>query len=44
VKVTAAVIAPLHTVWLETELTEGVGFTVMVKLVVGPSQVTALFV
>jgi hypothetical protein len=35
-KVTSAVDAPLHTVWFAVALTTGVGFTVIVKLVVLP--------
>lgn len=37
--VTAVVAAPLHTVWLAIVLTDGVGFTVMVKLTGVPVQV-----
>ena len=33
VKLTAAVAAPAHSVWLATAATTGVGFTVIVKLV-----------
>ena len=44
VKVTAAVGAPLHTAWLATALTVGTGFTVIVKVIVGPVQVTAALV
>lgn len=40
VMVTAVVVAPLHTTWLAIAFTDGVGFTVMVKLIVGPVQVT----
>ena len=39
VNVTAVVAAPLHTVWLATVFTDGVGFTVMVKLIGVPVQV-----
>jgi hypothetical protein len=31
--------APLHTVWLEGAVADGVGLTVIVKLFVGPLQV-----
>ncbi len=37
-KVIAPVLAPLHTTWLETVFTTGLGFTVMVKLTVDPEQ------
>jgi hypothetical protein len=43
-KVTAVVAVPLHTVWLLTALTDGVGLTVIVKLVDVPVQVTPPFV
>ena len=36
--VTAAVAAPAHTVWLAIAFTDGVGFTVMVKLTAAPAQ------
>ena len=36
--VTAAVLAPAHTVWLAIAFTAGVGFTVMVKLTGAPPQ------
>lgn len=39
VKFTAAVDELLHTVWLATALTTGVGFTVMVKVIGAPTQV-----
>jgi len=39
VKVTAVVVPPLHTIWLLTGFTKGVGFTVTVKLVDMPLQV-----
>ena len=38
-KVTAVVLAPLHTVWFETVFTCADGFTVMVKVVAVPEQV-----
>ena len=38
-KATAAVGDPVHTVWLATGFTVAVGFTVIVKVLVGPSQV-----
>lgn len=38
-----AVFAPLHKVWLAGIFAVGMGFTVMVKLVADPKQVTALF-
>ena len=44
VKVTAVVLEVLHTTWLAGCTTVGVGFTVMVKLVGVPVQVTPLFV
>jgi len=44
VKVTAVVGAPLHTAWLATALTVGIGFTVIVKVIVGPVQVTPALV
>ena len=37
-KLTAVVVAPLHTTWLATAFTVGVGFTVIVTVVVGPLQ------
>lgn len=37
-KVTAAVVAPAHKVWLAIAFTDGVGFTVMVKLTGEPPQ------
>lgn len=40
VKFIALVVAPLHKTWLATAFTDGVGFTVMVKLIAGPVQVT----
>lgn len=42
VKVTAAVDAPRHSVWLATAFTVGVGFTVIVKLCGVPVQVAAV--
>ena len=36
--VTAAVLDPAHTVWLAIAFTDGVGFTVMVKLTGAPVQ------
>ena len=39
VMVTAAVAVPLQTVWLAMAFTDGVGFTVMVKLIGVPVQV-----
>ena len=42
--VTAAVLAPLHTVWLLTVFTLPDGFTVMVKVVAVPVQVVPLVV
>ena len=41
-KDTAVVAAPLHKVWLDIELTVGVGFTVIVKLFAVPPQVLAV--
>jgi hypothetical protein len=41
VKATALVDAPLHTVWLATEVTVGVGFTVIVNVCEPPIQVLA---
>ena len=38
VKVTADALVPLHTVWLATAATVGVGFTTMVKLAGVPVQ------
>ncbi|MGI2909797.1 hypothetical protein, partial [Tolypothrix sp. VBCCA 56010] len=35
----AVVNEPLHTVWFDGAVTDGVGFTVMVKLLVAPTQV-----
>ena len=43
-KVTAAVGAPLHTTWLGTLFTVGVGFTVMVKVIGVPVQVVPALV
>ena len=40
VMVTAVVAAPAHTVWFAIVFTAGVGFTVMVKLIGVPVQVT----
>lgn len=37
-KVTAAVVAPAHKVWLAIAFTDGVGLTVMVKLTGKPPQ------
>jgi hypothetical protein len=37
-KFTAAVVAPLHSVWLTTVLTPGVGFTVISKVFALPVQ------
>jgi hypothetical protein len=42
VKLTAAVEAPLHTTWFEGWSTEGVGLTVMVKVIASPVQFTLL--
>jgi len=39
-KVMAVVVAPLHSVWLATALTVGVGFTVIVNVIGVPVQVT----
>jgi hypothetical protein len=39
VMVTAAVAVALHTVWLAIAFTDGVGFTVMVKVIGVPVQV-----
>jgi hypothetical protein len=39
-KFTAAVVAPLHTTWLPTALTAAVGFTVIVKVLETPVQLT----
>ncbi len=39
-KVTVVVAVPLHTTWLLTAFTEGVGCTVMLKVFVGPAHVT----
>jgi hypothetical protein len=44
VKFTAAVDAPLHTVWLVTEFTVGAGFTVMVNVLEVPAQLTPALV
>ena len=44
VKITAAVGAPLHTAWLATAFTVGVGLTVIVNVIVGPVQVTPALV
>ena len=41
-KATAAVLVPLHTVWLLMLFTVGAGFTVMVKELVGPVQPLAV--
>jgi len=38
VKFTGAVGSPLHTTWLGTGLTVGIGFTTTVAVVVGPVQ------
>ena len=38
VNIIAFVVEPLHNVWLLTVLTEGVGLTVIVKLVAPPGQ------
>ena len=38
---TAVVVALLHSVWLDTAVTEGVGLTVMVKLCGVPVQLLA---
>ena len=42
VKFTAVVAVLLHTTWLATALTIGVGFTVIVKLTLGPGQPLAI--
>ena len=42
VKLTGAVAKPLHTVWLATGFTVGIGLTVTVAVVVGPVQPLAL--
>ncbi len=42
VKFTAVVVAPLHTVWSLTLSTEGVGFTVISKLSLGPRHPLAV--
>ena len=42
--VTAVIGEPLHTTWLLTVFTCAVGFTVIVKLVDGPLQLTVPFV
>ena len=44
VMVTAVVVAPLHTTWLAIAFTDGVGFTVIVKVIGVPVQVTPPFV
>ena len=44
VKLIAVVEAPLQTTWLVTVFTVGTGFTVMVKVVGVPVQVTPAFV
>ena len=44
VKFTAVVGEPLHTTWLVTGVTVAVGFTVIVKLLGVPVQVTPLLV
>lgn len=36
--VTAAVAVPAHSVWFAIAFTDGVGFTVMVKLTAAPAQ------
>jgi hypothetical protein len=41
-KFTAAVAVLLHTTWLATGFTTGVGFTVIVKVIVGPGQPLAI--
>ena len=43
-KVTAVVLAPLQSTWLATASTVGVGFTVMVKVIGVPVQVTPALV
>ena len=40
-KTTAAVAVLLHTTWFATGFTTGVGFTVIVKVIVGPAQPAA---
>jgi hypothetical protein len=42
VKFTADVVAPLHSVWLETAFTVGVGLTVIVKVVDAPTHPLAV--
>ena len=44
VKLTAAVSAPLHTVWFAGWFTDPVGFTVIVKVLGVPVQVTPALV
>ena len=44
VKFTEAVGAPLHTAWLATAVTVGIGFTVIVNTMAGPWQVTPALV
>lgn len=44
VKITAAVGCPLHSVWFACALTVGTGLTVIVKVIVGPVQVTPALV
>ena len=41
-RVTAAVVAPAHNVWLAMAFTDGVGFTVIVKLTGEPPQPVAV--
>ena len=41
-KITAAVAVLLHTTWLATGFTIGVGFTVIVNVIVGPGQPLAI--
>ena len=43
-KVIAVVVAPLHSVWLATAFTVGVGLTVIVNVIGAPVQVTPPFV
>ena len=40
VKFTAAVAAPLHTTWLDTEVMVAVGLTVIVNVLAVPTQLT----
>jgi hypothetical protein len=44
VKLTAAVAAPLQTICTAGAVTEGVGFTVMIKVLTGPGQAVPAFV